>query len=319
MLRISGQNAGKVRQDFARVFDVGLGRRPVADTCLQSTFQGINTYIVRTGPKRIIIGTAQGYRAWADLVDNTLSKASVGLCQVLLTHLHGDHTGGVPDLISMHPALEDVIYKDSPDAGQRAIEDGKIWRIEGATLRAIHAPGHSHDQMCFLLEEENTTLTGVNVLGRGTSAVEELSVYTDSLRKLQGWKCDIGYPAHGAVIEKLPLKIARELAQKHRREKQCLLALNAIKHAARMTGKIGGGTVQELVVAMHGDGLDEEVRKLALEPFLDEVLRKLAEDGKVAFQIRTGVKSGSRSDSVKSTARNSLPHDRLTPPCMQIM
>jgi hypothetical protein len=32
--------------------------------------------------------------------------------------------------------------------------------------------------------------------------------------------------------------------------------------------------------------LDEEVRKKVLEPFMDEVLRKLAENCKVAFETR---------------------------------
>jgi hypothetical protein len=44
------------------------------------------------------------------------------------------------------------------------------------------------------------------------------------------------------------------------------------------------------VVLIHGEGIDEEVRKMALEPFIDEVLRKLAEDGRVAFEMREGVK-----------------------------
>jgi len=41
---------------------------------------------------------------------------------------------------------------------------------------------------------------------------------------------------------------------------------------------------------MYGEHLDEEVREKAILPFTDEVLRKLAVDGKVAFEIKRGQK-----------------------------
>ena len=134
--------------------------------------------------------------------------------------------------------------------------------------------------------------TGDNVLGHGTSAVEELSIYMETLRKMQSHNCQIGYPAHGAVIPNLPSKIAGELASKLRRERQIMTALHQIKRKHTSAGKGGAGsvTVKELVTVIHGDGIDEQVRGMALEPFMDEVLRKLAEDGKVAFEIKGGEK-----------------------------
>ena len=256
----------------------------------QFTLQGTNTYIVGTGRNRLIIDTAQGYREWADLVDTALEERSIALSHVFLTHWHGDHTGGVPDLIRMYPALADDIYKNSPDHGQQPVEDGQVFCVEGATIRAVHGPGHSHDHMCFILEEENAMFTGDNVLGHGTSAVEQLGVYMETLRKLQSHACTMGYPAHGAVIQDLPRKITVELEQKARREKQCLVALDRISNEQEVAGQVRSVTVGELTEAIYGDNLDQEVRNLALEPFVDEVLRKLAEDGKVAFRVRNRVK-----------------------------
>jgi glyoxylase-like metal-dependent hydrolase (beta-lactamase superfamily II) len=131
VLRVLGQNAG------------------------QFTLQGTNTYIVGTGARRLIIDTGQGIPEWANLIADTLLATHAALSHVLLTHWHGDHTGGVPDLLRLYPHLVDSIYKHTPGPAMQPIVDGQVFRVEGATVRAVHAPGHSHDHMCFILEEEN--------------------------------------------------------------------------------------------------------------------------------------------------------------------
>ncbi|KAI1504049.1 beta-lactamase-like protein [Biscogniauxia marginata] len=254
------------------------------------TLQGTNTYIVGTGPHRLIIDTGQGIPEWAELISSTLADAGITLSHVLLTHWHGDHAGGVPDLIRMYPELSDAIYKHTPGKAQRGIVDGQIFSVEGATVRAVHAPGHAHDHTCFILEEESAMFTGDNVLGHGTAAVEQLSTWMDSLRVMASHECAVGYPAHGMVIRNLPAKIRGELTSKTRREAQVLQALARMKRSVGGRGNKGSVTVRELVTAMHGGELDDQVRVMAIEPFTEEVLRKLAEDGKVAFEVRGGVK-----------------------------
>ncbi|RBR18740.1 uncharacterized protein FIESC28_05881 [Fusarium coffeatum] len=180
VIRILGQNTGKF------------------------TLQGTNTYIIGTGKQRLIIDTGQGIPKWADLVESTLDKGSFSLSMVMLTHWHGDHTGGVPDLIRMYPTLAGHIYKHSPAKDQRSITDEQIFSVEGATVRAVHGPGHSHDHVCFVLEEENAMFTGDNILGHGTSAVEDLATYMRTLNTMKSQHCRIGYPAHGEVIPDLP-------------------------------------------------------------------------------------------------------------------
>lgn len=249
----------------------------------QFTYQGTNTYIVGTGKHRLIIDTSGGEPEWAELIVSTLESMNISLSRVLLTHWHGDHTGGVPDLLRLFPHLKGSVYKNLPDKGQQNISDGQIFKVEGATVRAIHVPGHSEDHMCFVLEEESSMFTGDNILGHGTSAVEDLGTFMDSLEKMQAQNCEIGYSAHGVTIKNLPAKIAGELGQKLRREKQVLQALGRVRGRGERSS-----TVKDLVTEIYGESLDETTRTLALEPFIGEVLRKLADDGRVAFEVRGG-------------------------------
>jgi len=142
--------------------------------------------------------------------------------------------------------------------------------------------------MCFILEEENAIFTGDNILGHGTAAVEQLSTWMDSLRIIKSYNSQIGYPAHGNIIANLPAKIDAELGSKTRREAQVLQALVAGGAHVGAGRRKTSFTVKQLVTAMHGDELDEQVKEMAVEPFMHEVLRKLAEDEKVAFEMRGG-------------------------------
>lgn len=80
VLRVLGQNPGKV-------VSRGIGGVLDANTCTQFTFQGTNTYIIGTGRRRIIIDTAGGESAWAELIACTLESMNISLSHVLLTHV----------------------------------------------------------------------------------------------------------------------------------------------------------------------------------------------------------------------------------------
>ncbi|KAH8711844.1 beta-lactamase-like protein [Phaeosphaeriaceae sp. PMI808] len=261
VLRVLGQNPGKF------------------------TLQGTNTYIVGTGSHRLIIDTSGGEPEWADLIKRTLDTRGITLSHVLITHFHGDHSGGAPDLVRMYPSLKHSVYKNDPEKNQQNITNGQIFRVDGATIRALHVPGHSTDHMCFVLEEEQAMFTGDNILGHGTSAIEDLGVFMTSLQKMLDQNCKIGYTAHGITLNDLASKIKGELSTKLRRERQVVQALNRVRSRGERSASI-----QDVVAEIYGLSLDEQTRTLALEPFTDEVLRKLAGDGKVAFERRSGKK-----------------------------
>ncbi|RYP49869.1 hypothetical protein DL768_004485 [Monosporascus sp. mg162] len=229
--------------------------------------QGTNTYLIGTGHSRILIDTGE-------------ANHDIDLAHILLTHWHGDHTGGVPDLIAYDPSLAGRVHKHTPDPGQRPIGDGEIFTVQGATLRALFTPGHAIDHMCFILEEENALFTGDNVLGHGYSVEEDLGEYMHSLSRMYQVGCAKGYPAHGGNIENLPHKIDQYIRRKQVRER---LVIQELKDAKQRRGHGQDGfTVKELAQKLHGD-LSSSILEGGLEPSIAQVLKKLAEDRRVGF------------------------------------
>jgi hypothetical protein len=64
----------------------------------------------------------------------------------------------LPDLLKICPNAQ--IFKNDPDDGQSDITEGQVFSVEGATLTALHTPGHTVDHMVFMLEEEGAMFTG---------------------------------------------------------------------------------------------------------------------------------------------------------------
>ncbi|WQF76838.1 Putative metallo-beta-lactamase, winged helix-like DNA-binding domain superfamily [Colletotrichum destructivum] len=262
--------------------------------------QGTNTYLIGTGRRRLLIDTGQGFHAWIDSLLRVLDDLNIELSHVLLTHWHSDHTGGVPDLLVRRPEYADCVYKCDPDVGQRAIVNGQVFSVEGATVRAVFTPGHAHDHMCFMLEEENALFTGDNVLGQGQSVFEDLGTFTQSLADMAALGCRVGYPGHGPVIADLPHKMDECIRQKEARERHVRVTLEAGRAISLPSsssssssspqlslGGKGSLRVTELVERMYG-GLPGDVSQLVVRPSVLAILDKLAEERKVGFEMVHG-------------------------------
>jgi hydrolase len=242
--------------------------------------QGTNTYLVGTGTAQILIDTGEGRPLWHATLAEYLRTHHLTLEYVLLTHWHGDHTGGIPDLIAQDPTLQSRLYKHLPDRGQRPIRDGQRFTVAGATVRAVFTPGHATDHMCFLVEEEKSLLTGDNVLGHGFGVVQDLAEYMTSLARMAALGCERGYPGHGAVIEDLPAKMKVYI---HHNEVRVQRVIAALADGVKISGRRVGLTIPEIGRAIYGE-VPGEIIENAIVPFLSQVLWKLAEDRKVGFE-----------------------------------
>lgn len=219
---------------------------------------------------------------WIKRIIGILEELDIEIAYVLLTHWHGDHTGGVTCLVQHNSKYADRIYKNRPDSGQNPIRDGQVFCVEGATIRAVLTPGHAGDHMCFALDEENALFTGDNVLGHGYPVVEDLGTYMRSLHKMDDLQCQVGYPAHGERIVDLPKRMAEYLRQKETRIRQVYSALLKNRSQGACNGK-EGLSVSEIVHVIYGK-VPDGVSEVALEPFLNEVLWNLAEARMVGFR-----------------------------------
>lgn len=203
-------------------------------------------------------------------------KASIG--KALITHWHHDHVNGIPDLLEVFP--ETKICKNEPDAGQLDITDGQKFMVEGATLTAMHTPGHTGDHMVFLLEEEDAMFTADTVLGHGTAVFEDLGAYLASLEKMRTRFKGRAYPGHGAVLEDGPAKISEYIHHRRHREEQVIQTLKSSKpEVSTSDDDSGDWDVMELVRVIYKN-VPESLHLPAAGGVI-QVLQKLENEGKV--------------------------------------
>ncbi len=211
---------------------VALGQNPGV-----FTGPGTNTYLIGTGRRRILLDPGQGEPAYLPVLERAIERAGCdGIQEIVLTHGHPDHMGGVSAVLERFGSVR-VSKRPLPGQDERypvevaPIGDAAVIETEGATLRAIHTPGHAEDHLCFVLEEERALFSGDNVLGVGTTVIPihggDLLDYMNSLERALAEQPGCIYPAHGPKIEDGQAKLREYIAHRHERETQIADALRA--------------------------------------------------------------------------------------------
>lgn len=238
------------------------------------TLQGTNTYILGNGRQRLLIDTGEGKPSWIAALKRTLADEDATVSKALISHWHGDHQGGINDLLSLLP--EAKVYKNQPDDGQLDIADGQKFKVEGATLTAVHTPGHTVDHMVFVLDEEDAMFTADNVLGQGTAVFEDLATYLASLQKMKPLFGAKAYPGHGPVIDDGPARIQEYITHRQQREDQITQTLSSVN---KETGTAVWEPIQLVKVIYHDV---PESLHLPAQGGVVQVLQKLENEGKAS-------------------------------------
>ncbi|KAK4240749.1 beta-lactamase-like protein 2 [Achaetomium macrosporum] len=260
------------------------------------TLQGTNTYLIGTGPTRLLIDTGEGKPSWIAALKRVLDEERASITSAIITHWHHDHTGGVADLLKSWP--ETKVYKHQPGPGQLDIKDGQTFQIPGASLIAVHTPGHTADHMVLVWAEEDALFTGDNVLGHGTAVFEDLGAYMSSLEKMKrlfkGTGTGAAYPGHGPVIPDGPGKVAEYIRHRGQREEQVVQTLRSprpendegkaeIKAQSGKASASAAWTVMELVRSIYRD-VPESLHPAAAGGVM-QILQKLQREGKVSVVV----------------------------------
>lgn len=85
---------------------------------------------------------------------NRLSDQRVGQIVILLTHHHGDHIAGAPEIAARYPST--IIGPRDPRIPRVdiALEDGATTTLPGAaTLTALAVPGHTRTHLAFVIDD----------------------------------------------------------------------------------------------------------------------------------------------------------------------
>jgi endoribonuclease LACTB2 len=257
-----------------------------------------NCYIV--GQREIvIIDPASIYEdeqaALASCVDDLLKEGRT-IREIILTHLHPDHVGGVNALREHLQASVTVAahrLTAEPLRGSvsvdRLIEDEETIELAGEPplrLRALHTPGHARGHLCFYEERTGALITGDNIVGLGSVLINppegNMRDYLNSLERLRKLShLTVLFGAHGPAMGNPRAKIAEYIAHRLEREANILAAV-----------RMGCGSAPEIVARVYTDvhpkahAMAERAVLAHLEKLeADNLISKRADDSYVANDL----------------------------------
>jgi len=247
-------------------------------------WQGTNTYLVGSGSRRLLIDAGEkNVPEYSQNLRQVLKTENCSLKDLVVTHWHHDHIGGVSDVMKM--AGEGVTVHKFPREINDVIEgveiakleDGQEISVEGANFQVLHTPGHTTDHVVLYLKEENAVFSADCILGEGTAVFESLYHYMQSLEKILKIQPSVIYPGHGPVIQDPVEKIKFYIQHRLAREQQIISCLESSGQVGLESMEIVKTVYKETPTNLH----------MAANVNVNHHLEKLETEGKVTKDGQT--------------------------------
>jgi glyoxylase-like metal-dependent hydrolase (beta-lactamase superfamily II) len=213
-------------------------RRILAPNPGPFTFTGTCTYIVGEGELAVIDPGPEDATHVTAILDATRAET---VKQIVVTHTHRDHSGGVPLLRQKTGA---TTYGEGPHRAARPLHESEASRLEagadrtfvpevrlrdgdlvegpGYALEAITTPGHAANHLAFALKGHDCLFSGDHVMAWSTPVVAppdgSMGDYMASLDKLRGRSEQIYLPGHGGAVTQAPRFVAAYILHRKARE-----------------------------------------------------------------------------------------------------
>ena len=210
-------------------------RPPATHTCC---------YLVYNSREILIFDPGSPYedeqQALAACIDEMIAEGRT-VREIILTHLHPDHVGGVNALkahlggdvpVAAHAQTAEGLTDVHVD---RFINDNDVITLDGEPrirLRALHTPGHALGHLCFHDDDRGVLMTGDNIVGLGSVLIDppqgNMRDYLDSLERMRSLpNLTVLFGGHGPAIATPYQKIDEYISHRLQREKQILEAVRA--------------------------------------------------------------------------------------------
>ncbi|HEY5522593.1 MAG TPA: MBL fold metallo-hydrolase [Desulfuromonadaceae bacterium] len=119
--------------------------------------------------------------------------------QVILTHNHFDHAGGV-EIFKQRYGARVYAWNDGKDVDE-LLRDGQIIKAGDDQLQVLHTPGHSSDSICLYNFTHRILFSGDTQLRIHTAGGAFAQEYIETLKRLSTLRIETIYSGHDEPID----------------------------------------------------------------------------------------------------------------------